>query len=328
MQRFIFALTALVAVTAAGLAQTETPSAPTPQQAPSAPAPQQTAPATPGEPQFPPVSEANFDAASPTKADVEAFLKASWGYDENRVWEVFSILKTSAPNVSKVTILVAEKQTPQQIANLTIFVTPDGKHLIAQDAVLDFGAKPFENNYRLLQQRADGPSRGATAKQFELVEFGDFQCPHCKEAQSTAEKLTQDFPQAHFVYENFPLVNIHPEAYKAAAWGACVEQQGGAAAFFKYADSVFAAQNDLAGQGADQALRNGATAAGADPEKVAACADSPAGKNAVDASLRLGHDLNVNETPMLFIDGRAVPMLAVQYDQLKKIVEYQFSLDK
>jgi hypothetical protein len=31
---------------------------------------------------------------------------------------------------------------------------------------------------------------------------------------------------------------------------------------------------------------------------------------------------------MLFIDGRGVPMMAVQYDQLKKIVEYQFSLDK
>jgi protein-disulfide isomerase len=339
MQRFILscvAIAALLAGSAHGFGQSEPPSAPTPQQTPSAPtpheapsAPQQTpSAAAPGEPQFPPVSEANFDAPSPTRTDVEAFLKASWGYDENRVWEVYSIQKTLAPGVSKVTVLVAERQTPQQIATLTFFVTPDGKHLIAQDAVLDFGAHPYENNYRLLQQRADGPARGASAKQFELVEFGDFQCPHCKEAQSVAEKLTQDFPQAHFVFENFPLVSIHPEAYKAAVWGACVAEQGGSEAFFKYADSVFAAQNDLAGQGADQALRNGATAAGADPDKVGSCADSAAGKSVVDASLRLGHDLNVDQTPMLFIDGRAVPMLAVSYDQLKKIVEYQFSIDK
>jgi protein-disulfide isomerase len=322
MQRLIYALMALLVSSVVCFAQATPPSAPTPQQAPTAPA------TTPGEPQFPPVNEANFNATSPTKADVEAFLKASWGYDENRVWEVYGIEKTTAPGVSKVTILVAEKQTPQQIANLAFFVTPDGKHLIAQESVLDFGAKPYENNYRLLQQRAEGPSRGAAAKQFELVEFADFQCPHCKEAQSIGEKLTQDFPQAHFVFENFPLVSIHPEAYKAATWGTCVEQQGGAAAFFKYADSVFAAQNDLAGQGADQALRNAANAAGADPSKIATCADSPAGKNPVDASLRLGHELNVNETPMLFIDGRRVPMMAVPYDQLKKIVEYQFSLDK
>jgi protein-disulfide isomerase len=317
---FSCALLALAFPGPLSLAQSEPPSAPAPQEALGAP----TAPAAPAEPQFPPVKEANFDAASPTKADIESFLKTSWGYDADRRWEVYGIQKTTAPGVSKVTILVAEKQSPQQIATLVFFVTPDGKHLIAQDAVLDFGAHPFQNNYRLLQERADGPSRGAAAKQFELAEFADFQCPHCKDAQATAEKLVQDFPQAHFVFENFPLVNVHPEAYTAAAWGACVAQQGGSDAFFKYADSVFAAQNDLAGQDAEQALRNAATAAGADPDEVASCADSPAGRKSVDASMRLGQDLNVDQTPMLFIDGRAVPMLAVSYDQLKAIVEYQF----
>ena len=304
-------------------AQSEPPAAPAPQQAPAAPA----------EPQLPPVNEANFDAAQPTKADVEGFLKTSWGYDPNRVWEVYAIQKTDAPGVSKVTVYITEKQSGQAGGSMSFFVTPDGKHLITsgrdgEGAVLDFGPHPFEKNYRILQQRADGPSRGAAAKQFELVEFADFQCPHCKDAQAIAEKLVQDFPQAHFVFENFPLVNIHPAAYKAAAWGACVAQQGNSEAFFKYASTVFSAQNDLAGQGAEQALRNAATAAGADPDKIAACADSPAGKNAVDASLHLGQQLKVDETPMLFVDGRALPMMAVAYDQLKAIVEYQFSLDQ
>lgn len=323
---------ALIFASTLCIAQTAPPEAPAPQETPSAPVPQQTpsapVPTAPGEPQFPPVSDANFETPTPTRADVEAFLKTSWGYDTNRVWEVYSILKTPAPNVSKVTILVAEKQTPQQIATLTFFVTPDGKHLIAQDTVLDFGPSPYTSNHRVLQQRADGPARGAAGKQFELVEFADFECPHCKEAQATAEKLVQDFPQARFIFENFPLVNVHPQAYKAAAWGACVAQQANSEAFFKYASSVFGTQNDLAGQGADQALRNAATAAGADPDKIAACADSQAGKSSVDASMRLGQDLNVDQTPMLFIDGRAVPMLAVPYEQLKTIIEYQFSLDK
>ena len=299
------------------------PSAPEPQ----APTPQSPA-AAPAEPQFPPAPESNFDAPSPTKADVEAFIRTSWGYDPDRVWEVYAIQKTIAPGVSKVTVLVAERQNPQQVANLIFFVTPDGKHLIAQDNVLDFGAHPFENNYRLLQEKAIGPSRGATAKQFELVEFADFECPHCKDAQTVVERLVHDFPQARYVFENYPLVKIHPLAFKAAAWGACVAQQNGNDAFFKYASAVFAAQSDLAGQGADQALRNSATAAGADPDKIAACADSPAGKSAVEASLRLGEDLNIDETPTLLIDGRAVPMMAVPYEKLKTIIEYQFSLDK
>src|SRR6201999_1205356 len=93
------------------LAQSDQPSAPTPQQIPSAPA-AQTAPAEP----FPPVDPANFTAASPTKEDVEAFLKTSWGYDPNRVWEVFKIEKTEAAGVSKVTILVSEKQPGAQVS--------------------------------------------------------------------------------------------------------------------------------------------------------------------------------------------------------------------
>jgi len=321
---FFSSLLALCLAGAASSAQTQPPAAPAPQQVPGAPA----AAPEPKEVQFPPVEASNFTAAAPTREEVEGFLKTSWGYDPNRVWEVFGIQKTIAPGVSKVTVLVAERQNPRQIANLTFFVTPDGKHLISQNAVLDFGPRPYENNYRMLQQRATGPSRGAAGKQFELVEFADFQCPHCKEAQPVVEKLLQDFPQAHYVFETFPLVNIHPMAFKAAAFGECVDQQGGDSAFFKYANAIFEAQNELAGQGADQALRNAATAAGADPDKVAACADSPAGKSPVEAAMRLAQDLNVDETPTLFIDGRAVPMLAVPYEQLKKIIEYQFSLDK
>lgn len=310
-----------LAMSASCFAQTSPPAAPT-SQVPTAPA------AAPSQPQFPPVQPANFTAAAPTKEEVEGFLHTSWGYDANRVWEVFAIQKTSAPGISKVVVLVAEKQNPQQIANLTFFVTPDGKHLISQESILDFGPHPYTENNRVLQQQANGPSRGAAPKQFELVEFADFQCPHCKEAQPIAEKLIQDFPQAHYVFETFPLVNIHPEAFKAAAWGTCVAQQDGNPAFFKYADSVFAAQNDLNGQGADQTLRNAATAAGADPDKVAACVSTPATKSAVEAGIHLAQELNVDETPTLFIDGRAVPMMAVPYEQLKKIVEWQFSLDK
>lgn len=306
----------------AAAAQTQAPEAPAPQ---AGAAPQ--APAATTEPKFPPINPANFTATSPTKEEVEQFLHMSWGYDENRVWEVYAIEKTKAPGVSKVTVFLAEKPNPQ-VASLSFFVTPDGKHLISQESVLDFGPHPYEDNYRILQQRADGPSLGAPGKQFELVEFADFECPHCKDAQPIAKRLMQDFPQAHYVFEMFPLVSIHPEAFKAAAFGACVAQQGGNADFFKFSDAIFEAQAELEGQGADQALRNAVTASGLDPDKITACADSPAAKSAVDASMRLGQDLSVDETPTLFIDGRAVPMMGIPYEELKKIIEWQFSLDK
>lgn len=301
--------------------------APAQNQPPSAPAPQ--APAAPQAeqgPKFPPANPSNFTATSPTKADVDGFLHATWGYDPNRVWEVFGIEKTSAPGVAKVQVLVAEKPNPQ-VQSLAFFVTPDGKHLILQNELLDFGPHPYDGIFHTLEQRANGPSLGAKEKQFLLVEFADFQCPHCKEAEPVVQNLLKDFPQAHYVFDSFPLVNVHPKAFEAAAYGACVNQQGGSDAFFKYADSIFAGQDALNGQGADQALRNSVTAAGLDPDKVAACAATDATKNAVHESMQLGLDLNVNETPWLFIDGRGLPMLAVPYEQLKKIIAWQFEED-
>lgn len=315
---FICILASFVLSTSIAVAQTQPPAAPMPQ-TPGAPQAQQ-------EPKFPPVEPSNFTATSPTKANVDAFLQATWGYDPNRVWEVFGIQKTAAPGVAKVEVLVAEKPNPQ-IANFGFFVTPDGKHLIAQEQLLDFGPHPYDLLFHTLEQRANGPSLGAKDKQFLLVEFADFQCPHCKEAEPVVQKLLKDFPQAHYVFESFPLVNVHPKAFEAAAYGQCVFQQGGSDAFFKYADSIFAGQDALSGQGADQALRNSVTAAGLDPDKIAACSSTEPAKNAVHESMQLGLDMNVNETPWLFIDGRGLPMLAVPYEQLKKIIAWQFEQD-
>ena len=63
-----------------------------------------------------------------------------------------------------------------------------------------------------MQQKADGPYRGSAAKDLELVEFADFQCPHCKEAQANMDKLVADFPKARIVFQNDPILSIHPQA--------------------------------------------------------------------------------------------------------------------
>jgi hypothetical protein len=44
--------------------------------------------------------------------------------------------------------------------------------------------------------------------------------------------------------------------------------------------------------------------------------------------MKLGNDLGVDQTPWLFIDGRGLPLLQLPYDQLKKIIDWQFSEDK
>ena len=172
------------------------------------PAPAPSAPAEPAAP-FPPVDPANFTATSPTKQTVEDFLKAYWGYDTSRVWQVQAILPTPAPGVSQVIVLVKGNGggAKEQTAQLSFFTLPDGKFLVA-DSILPFGPKPFQAYREILQAGATGPSQGGASKALEIVEFSDFECPHCKEAQPTIAKLLADYPSAHFVYPGFP---PHPD---------------------------------------------------------------------------------------------------------------------
>jgi protein-disulfide isomerase len=310
-----------------------TPAAPA-ASAPQAAPPYQSAPAVeapkpvPGPPPFPLVDRANFTATTPTVDQVNAFLKSFWGFDPNRLWQVQAILKTSVQGLSRVVVLIEEKGAPQQQGPQTLgfFVLPDGAHLIAGEEIMPFGADPFAANRKTLQTRADGPSKGVPAKALEFVEFADFQCPHCKDAQPTIERLMKDFPSAHFVFENFPIAS-HSEAEKAAEYGVCVAKEGGNEAFYKFSDDVFTNQAKLTPDGSTDALKASVTAAGQDPAKVATCAALPETKTTVDASAQLGKDLGVNQTPFLFINGRGLPLGGVPYDTLKQMVIYQAQLD-
>jgi protein-disulfide isomerase len=289
------------------------------QDMPAAPAPSAGAPATLT---FPTPDPKNFTADKPAPAEVNTFLKATWGYDPNLAWQVTAIAKTPVAGISKVIVAIGQKSNPSQVGQLVFFALPDGQHIISQDEIIPFGAHPFEANRKLLETEATGPARGAASKDLLIVEFADFQCPHCKEVQPTIDRMTQDFPNAHFVFESFPLPQ-HSEAPKAAAYGVCVQKAAGDATFFKYVDAVFTSQSGLTPESSDATLKDIVTKLGLDPAKIAACAASPVGIDGVQASLDFAHKLEVRETPWLYVNGRGIPLGGIQYDQLKAIISYQ-----
>jgi protein-disulfide isomerase len=328
------ALIALFVPVLQAAAQQHVPPAPdasAPQQAPDAsrmPAMEPSAPAPTAAPAFPKPNPADFTAAAPTKETVDAFLTANWGFDENRVWQVEAIVKTEVDNVSKVVVYVADKTTPSKVAPFSFFVMPDGKHIISGDNIIRFGDHPFAETREQMQLHADGPYRGSASKDLELVEFADFQCPHCKEAQANMEKLVADFPKARIVFQSFPIASIHPASVQAADYGLCVNKLAGSTAFFQFAAAVFDGQDGLATpDGAALTLNSAVIKAGLDPAKVSACAATPEIKAAVDASVKLGTDVGINSVPTLVVDGREVPIAQVPYDFLKKIVIFQAKLD-
>jgi protein-disulfide isomerase len=225
-----------------------------------------------------------------------------------------------------VVVFVSDKSPNAKVQPSVFFVTPDGKHAVAGDAVIPFGATPFADLRKALQARADGATRGASGKDLMLVEFADMQCPHCKEAQSTMDSLLKDFPNAHIVFQSYPLVELHPYAYKAAAYGYCVQKQKNDA-FFVYSSAVFETQDALTPETGDETLKNAVTKAGLDPAAVDACAATPAIKAQVDASIQLAQDVGVEQTPMLAVNGHLLPLTGVPYEVLKTVITFQASQD-
>jgi protein-disulfide isomerase len=258
---------------------------------------------------------------------VNSFLKQVWGVDANRVYRVMAIQTTPAPGVVKVTVFITTKAPDAKMQAATFYVTPDGKHAIGEGSgVVPFGATPFAATRDILKARADGAYRGADSKDFELVEFADLQCPHCKEAQTTMDQIVHDFPKARVVFQLFPLVEIHPSAFKAATYGVCAQKVSNDA-FFKFAAGVFDTQEGLAPASEDTLLKAAAKRAGLDSDAIAACADTQATKDIVNADIKLGEEVGVDQTPILSINGRLVPLGNVNYDALKQIIQFQSKLD-
>jgi protein-disulfide isomerase len=271
---------------------------------------------------FPQPNPKYFTATSPTAATVDSFLKQLWGYDPNRIWRVEAIQKTDAPGVSKVVVFVTDRSPNAKVQTTAFFVTPDGLHALAGESVIPFGAKPFEPARQQLQARADGAARGSSSKDLLIVEFADLQCPHCKEAQNTMDQIVKDFPNGRVVFQPFPLIEIHPFAFKAAAYGYCVQKQSNDA-FFKYAAAVFETQEALTPDNGDETLKNAVTKAGLDPAAVDTCANAEGTKLTVNNSIKLGEDIGVDQTPMLAVNGHLLPLAGIPYETLKQIISYQ-----
>jgi protein-disulfide isomerase len=337
LKQLLQAVTVGIALVSAAAAagQATAPGGASPSTKPAAPA----APASPQKPlklqslgqdtvadPFPPVDPKNFTADSPSASTVDGYLHTVLGYDPNRIWRVAAIQTTQAPGVVRVVVFISEKTPNAKVQPASFFITPDGKHLIADNNVLPFGPDPYAPARAILQSRANGPSLGAKSNALMLVEFSDLQCPHCKDAEPTMKRLEEDFPQAKMVFENLPLASIHPFAEKAALYGVCVEKKGNDA-FFTYARAVYDTQGGLTEADAEQTLKAAVTKAGADPATVAACAATPEAKATVDASVKLAADLGISQTPTLMVNGRPVPLGAIPYETLKQLVIFQAGLD-
>jgi protein-disulfide isomerase len=244
-----------------------------------------------------------------------------FGYDPTVTWKVVEIHPSEVPGLAEVLVVITNAQgsNPNKL-----LVSSDGKHAITGE-ILPFGAKPFDEARTKLEKGLTGPAKGPAKAAVTIVEFSDMQCPHCQKAEPGVEQLLAQEPEAHFVFQNFPIPS-HNWAEKAAEYVDCVGRASNDAVW-KFIQKTFEEQANITEANADEKLKAIATASGANGDEVAACAAKPDTKARVEASVALGRSVGVNATPTLFINGQNVPAGA-KVELLKKIVDFKASQEK
>jgi len=85
--------------------------------------------------------------------------------------------------------------------------------------------------------------RGPGEAPITLVEYGDFECPHCGRAEPVVRELLGDFGDLRYVWRHLPLNDVHPHAQVAAEASEAAGEQG---AFWEMHDRLLAHQEALA----------------------------------------------------------------------------------
>ncbi|MEI6864061.1 MAG: DsbA family protein [Candidatus Adlerbacteria bacterium] len=164
---------------------------------------------------------------------------------------------------------------------------------------------------------------GSPTAPIVLIEYSDFQCPFCSVIYPTLKKIvTESNGQIAWVYREFPLTSIHPQAAPAANAAECIAAQLGNAGFWKYTDAVFANQQALTPEYSAGLAKQ----FGADPAKYAACVAASTYQKVIDADTAEAESLGGNGTPFTVVlntkTHKALPASgALPYAQIMSVIK-------
>lgn len=157
-----------------------------------------------------------------------------------------------------------------------------------------------------------------------MVEFSDYQCPFCqRHFLQTYPKLMEkyvDTGKVRYVFKDFPLTSIHPQAVAAANAAHCAGQQE---EYWPMHDRLFIEQSRWSGNSeANTVFKTFASELGLDTDKFNACLDAEQFNDDIFSDLQEGISAGVTGTPAFFINGVFVSG-AQPYEVFEQIIEQQ-----
>ncbi|NUM48453.1 MAG: DsbA family protein [Anaerolineales bacterium] len=158
------------------------------------------------------------------------------------------------------------------------------------------------------------PTLGPDEAPVTIIEFGDFECPYCKAWHDDVlpNILEQYGEQVRFIYLDYPLTDIHSQAFLAAEAAHCAGEQGG---YWAYHEALFEHQEKL-----DNDLYAPlAFELGLDVDTFQACLEEGKFAQQVRQSMLTAHDLAFTGTPAFIINGQVL-IGAQPFETFEKII--------
>jgi protein-disulfide isomerase len=168
--------------------------------------------------------------------------------------------------------------------------------------------------------------RGNPMAPIMVIEYSDYDCPFCKQFHESMSRIMKDYGvtgKVGWVYRQFPLSKLHPNAPKISEAALCAKDLGGDDAFWKFTDILFTER------GATEMtnmlrLPEYAEKSGVKRADFNTCFSSGKFKTVVDTAIAEGIATGAQGTPYSIVvvgDQQAVINGAQQYEVVKQIID-------
>lgn len=158
--------------------------------------------------------------------------------------------------------------------------------------------------------------RGNPEAKARLIEYGDFQCSGCAQAEPLLQQLSQEYGDKLVIaYRDFPLPN-HKHAMLAARYAEAAGLQG---KYWEMHDAIFAGQAEWSGKSdADPVFRSYAETLKLDLAKLQQDLDSEVVKNNIEDEKNSAAKFNINSTPTFFLNAKKIQPRS--FDEFKSLI--------
>jgi protein-disulfide isomerase len=159
-----------------------------------------------------------------------------------------------------------------------------------------------------------------------VIEYSDYDCPFCKNFHETMTRIMEEYGvtgKVGWVYRQFPLEQLHPNAPRISEAAYCAGDLGGSDAYWKFSDLIFSEREVNAPTNMTR-LPEFATSAGVDKTKFTECLNSGKFKNKVSDSIAEGAAAGAQGTPysIVTVGGQQAVINGAQpYPVVKQIID-------